>query len=142
MADLMEMMKSWHSELKMEIKEMKIEMASMKDKASSSSGVDGGIRVEPPREPDRPPGSRSGTFPVLMGSLTRASSSTNVSRIFVSSVPWPRSASGWHHTTSKTLPRNGSCNFRRTKARRRGDASKISLICDSDQRCARRPSSS
>jgi hypothetical protein len=34
MADLMEMMKSWHSELKMEIKEMKIEMASLKDKAS------------------------------------------------------------------------------------------------------------
>ena len=67
MADLMEMMKSWHSELKMEIKEMKIEMASLKDKASSSSGVGGGNRMEPPREPDRPPRFQKWDFPRFDG---------------------------------------------------------------------------
>jgi hypothetical protein len=67
MADLMEMMKSWHSELKTEIKEMKIEMAFMKEKASSSSGVGGGIRLEPPREPDRPPRFQKWEFPRFDG---------------------------------------------------------------------------
>jgi hypothetical protein len=59
--DVMEVLKS----LTTEMSTMKVEMATLKEKSSSSSVEDGGVRQEGPRDLDRPPQIPEIGFPSL-----------------------------------------------------------------------------
>jgi hypothetical protein len=104
-----------------EMMALKVDMEGMKERTASSS-ANGGDRTEGHRDFDRPPKFHKIDFPRYDGKTGPCSSSTSVSRISSSSVPWRRNACGWRRTTWKMSHSCGTSSSKKTRARLHGGA--------------------
>ena len=118
--DVMEALQS----LTMKMTTMEAEMASMKEKSSSSAAADGGVRREGPRDLDRPPKFQKLDLPRYDVKANPMLFINKCESYFRQQRTLAEERVGWRLTTWRMSPSCGTSNFRRTRAHLHGGGSR------------------